>query len=88
MVSMADLLPCLDPSGRFGIDSERGNRLIQNGLVDLVAFGRPFIANPDLPICFAAGAPLTKTDPASFYGSTEQGYNDYPTLEADRALRC
>ena len=65
-----------------GVDRERGNRLIQDGLVKLVAFGRPFIANPDLPIRFAMGASLAEADRASIYGATAQGYTDYPLLEA------
>jgi N-ethylmaleimide reductase len=64
------------------VDRERGNRLIQEGLVDLVAFGRPFIANPDLPARFAAGASLAESDRTTIYGPTAQGYTDYPSLEA------
>jgi N-ethylmaleimide reductase len=64
------------------IDCERGNRLIEEGLVDLVAFGRPFIANPDLPARFAAAAPLAKIDKATIYGASERGYTDYPPLKA------
>ncbi len=54
--------------GNVGFDRERGNRLIADGLVDLVAFGRPFIANPDLPARFVAGAPLNEVSPATIYG--------------------
>ena len=67
------------------VDRERGNRLIQQGLVNLVAFGRPFIANPDLPARFAAGAPLAELDRATIYGATAHGYTDYPSLEAAQA---
>ena len=67
--------------GNVGFDRERGNRLIEQGLVDLVAFGRPFIANPDLPARFAAGAALAEADRASIYGATAQGYTDYPPLK-------
>jgi hypothetical protein len=45
-----------------------------------VAFGKSFIANPDLPRRFAENAPLNPPDPASFYGPDEKGYNDYPAL--------
>lgn len=65
-----------------GFDRERGNRLIAEGLADLVAFGRPFIANPDLPARFAAGAPLAEPDWTRVYGATERGYTDYPALAA------
>lgn len=64
------------------IDRERGNRLIQQGLAALVAFGRPFIANPDLPARFSTGAPLAEIDRASIYGATAHGYTDYPPLQA------
>jgi N-ethylmaleimide reductase len=64
------------------VDRERGNLLIEQGLVNLVAFGRPFIANPDLPARFAMDAPLAEIDRASIYGATAQGYTDYPSLQA------
>ena len=64
--------------GNVGVDQARANRLIEEGAVDLVAFGRPFIANPDLPARFAIGAPLAEPDPATFYGDTGAGYTDYP----------
>ena len=51
------------------------------GEADAVAFGVPFIANPDLPWRFASGAPLNEPDPATFYASGAKGYIDYPTLE-------
>ena len=63
------------------IDRERGNRLIEEGLADMVAFGRPFIANPDLPERFAAGAPLAEVDWDTVYASGPAGYTDYPALE-------
>ena len=50
------------------------------GAADLVAFGRLFLANPDLPARFAQGAPLNTPDPDTFYGGDERGYTDYPTL--------
>ena len=46
-----------------------------------MAFGRPFIANPDLVARFRAGASLNKPDRETFYGGQEKGYTDYPTLE-------
>jgi N-ethylmaleimide reductase len=64
------------------IDRARGNRLIEAGLVDMVAFGRPFIANPDLPARFAADAPLAEVDWPKVYGSTAEGYTDYPAFQA------
>ncbi|WP_295433781.1 alkene reductase [uncultured Thiodictyon sp.] len=47
---------------------------------DLIAFGRPFIANPDLVERLRRNAPLTEPDQATFYGGDEQGYTDYPVL--------
>ncbi|HEY9621743.1 MAG TPA: alkene reductase [Crinalium sp.] len=61
---------------------ERGNAALADGKADLIAYGRPFIANPDLPERFAKGAPLNEPDVATFYGGTEKGYTDYPFLAA------
>ncbi|MEG0003873.1 MAG: alkene reductase, partial [Comamonas sp.] len=47
---------------------------------DLFAFGRPFIANPDLVERLQTGAPLAALDPKTLYGGGAQGYTDYPTL--------
>ncbi|MFD3206288.1 alkene reductase [Pseudomonas sp. LS_2] len=67
-------------AGRY--TAERGARLIESGLADLVAFGRPFIANPDLPARIANGWPLNPLDPATVYGGAEKGLTDYPTYSA------
>jgi N-ethylmaleimide reductase len=64
-----------------GYTRERAEAAIQSGQADLVAFGRPFIANPDLPERFRAQAPLNTPDQATFYGGGVQGYVDYPTLK-------
>ncbi|VFR20617.1 N-ethylmaleimide reductase [plant metagenome] len=64
-------------AGRY--TAERGARLVDAGLADLIAFGRPFIANPDLPARIANGWPLSPLDMATVYGGTAQGYTDYPT---------
>ena len=70
-----------------GMTRERGNGLIAAGLADLVAFGEPFIANPDLPARFAARAPIERSDRATHYTPGAPGYTDYPpyTPTADRA---
>jgi N-ethylmaleimide reductase len=47
---------------------------------DLVAFGKPFIANPDLTRRLREGAPLNPADRMTFYGGGAHGYTDYPTL--------
>jgi N-ethylmaleimide reductase len=64
------------------MDRERGNRLIAEGLADLVAFGRPYIANPDLVQRFAANAPLAGVDWETVYVSGPHGYSDYPTYQS------
>jgi N-ethylmaleimide reductase len=64
------------------IDQARANRLIGEGLADLVAFGRPFIANPDLVARFENGAPLAPVDQETVYGETLRGYTDYPPFPA------
>jgi N-ethylmaleimide reductase len=63
------------------IDAERGNRLIAEGLADLVAFGRPFIANPDLVERLKTGAPLAEIDWKTVYASGPEGYSDYPAFD-------
>ncbi|MNO02444.1 N-ethylmaleimide reductase [compost metagenome] len=50
------------------------------GKADAVAFGVPFIANPDLPARLAADAPLNAANPQTFYGRGPVGYIDYPRL--------
>jgi 2,4-dienoyl-CoA reductase-like NADH-dependent reductase (Old Yellow Enzyme family) len=59
------------------------------GEADAVAFGKLFIANPDLPERFASGAALNPPDPQTFYSGGAAGYTDYPPLArgADPALR-
>ncbi len=60
--------------------ADRGNRLVAEGLADLVAFGRPYIANPDLIERIAAGAPFAEIDWSTVYTNGPQGYSDYPAL--------
>ncbi|WP_454885771.1 alkene reductase [Sphingomonas oryzagri] len=54
---------------------------VASGLADAIAFGRPFIANPDLPARIAHGLPLAKPDVATFYSQGPEGYTDYPAAE-------
>ncbi|MDC7715513.1 alkene reductase [Vogesella sp. LYT5W] len=63
-----------------GYTVDKAERLIGAGLIDAVAFGRPFIANPDLPARFARGAELNPPRPETFYGGGAEGYTDYPAL--------
>jgi N-ethylmaleimide reductase len=64
-----------------GYDRERAQADLDGGLGDLVAFGRPFLANPDLVQRLRQGAELNQPDFGSFYTPGEKGYTDYPTLE-------
>jgi N-ethylmaleimide reductase len=61
---------------------ERGNHLIEAGLADSIAFGRPYIANPDLPERFLVGAPLNKVSWPTVYASGPAGYTDYPAMQS------
>lgn len=63
-------------------DKARGNAAIASGHADAVAYGVPFIANPDLVERFRVDAPLNEADANSFYGGSEKGYIDYPFLKA------
>lgn len=63
-----------------GFDRTRGNAVIAAGHADLVAFGVPFIANPDLVARLRSDAPLNKPDPSTFYGVGPKGYTDYKVL--------
>ena len=60
---------------------------IAAGAADAVAFGRNFIANPDLPKRLAMGAELNRYHRESFYGGTERGYTDYPFLAQEAAIK-
>ena len=62
-----------------GYTLELANQALEQG-ADLVAFGRAFISNPDLPQRLRTGAALNVPDRATWYGGTAKGYTDYPTL--------
>jgi N-ethylmaleimide reductase len=64
----------------MGYTAAEASAAIGAGLLDAVAFGQAFLANPDLPARIAAGAPLQAADPATFYTPGPVGYIDYPTL--------
>lgn len=63
-----------------GYDAGRADDDLAAGRADLIAVGRPFLANPDLPRRWQAGAPLNTPDESTFYTAGEQGYTDYPAL--------
>ncbi|AMV48483.1 alkene reductase [Paraburkholderia caribensis] len=58
---------------------ESGNSDLASGRADIIAFGRDFIANPDLPLRLLRGLPLAERRPSDWYGPDEKGYIDYPT---------
>ena len=63
-----------------GYDARSGHAAIASGEADLVAFGVPFLANPDLPARYRRSAALNAPDQATFYAGEEKGYIDYPAL--------
>jgi N-ethylmaleimide reductase len=69
-----------------GFDPESAKAIIQKGHADLVAFGRHFIANPDLPERIKNGWSLNAYDRSTFYGGGDQGYVDYPFHESLEVL--
>ncbi|WP_250486483.1 alkene reductase [Caballeronia sp. GaOx3] len=64
-----------------GFDGASAESILQSGDADLVAFGRHFIANPDLPERLRKHLPLNRYDRATFFGGTDAGYTDYPFLD-------
>jgi len=65
-----------------GYDASRAHGVIGEGIADLVAFGVPYIANPDLPVRLENGWPLNEADRETFYGGGEKGYTDYPIYQS------
>jgi N-ethylmaleimide reductase len=61
---------------------------VANGDASLIAFGRQFIANPDLPKRIELGLPLNRYDRSTFYGFDTRGYTDYPTYEASELAQA
>jgi len=64
-----------------GFTKESAEAILASGNADAVAFGKLFIANPDLPKRFATGAKLNEWDSSTFYGGNAKGYTDYPALD-------
>ena len=65
-----------------GFDGPRARAALRAGEADLIAFGRPYIANPDLPERLRRDGPFNPPDPETFYGGGARGYTDYPALDA------
>jgi len=68
-----------------GYDFALATKVLAEGAADLIAFGKPFISNPDLVERLRRGAPLNEWDKATFYGGGAKGYTDYPTLQTEPA---
>ena len=66
------------------VQSSAEQRLME-GIADAISFGRPFLANPDLPERLRTGAPLNAPEVRTFYSQGPEGYLDYPTLQEQRA---
>lgn len=64
-----------------GYDGPSGERAITDGRADAIAYGRAFLANPDLPKRLELRRPLNEPDQSTFYGGTERGYIDYSTWD-------
>jgi N-ethylmaleimide reductase len=61
-----------------GYDPETAEQALIDGRADIIAFGRPFLANPDLPRRIRDGLSLNTPDPSTFFGGDQRGYVDYP----------
>jgi N-ethylmaleimide reductase len=61
-------------------DRNKGNTVLDENMADLVAYGKPYISNPDLVERFAAKADIAHWDESTFYTTGSKGYTDYPTL--------
>ena len=67
-----------------GYDRDLALEAVASGRADMVAYGRPYIANPDLAERLRRDAPLNQGDSKTYYGGGREGYTDYPNL-ADEA---
>ncbi len=68
-----------------GFDKQRAEQYLQQGKADLIGFGRPYIANPDLVERMVNDWPLNQVDRATMYGGDEKGYTDYPVWSDTQA---
>ena len=69
-------------AGRY--NAEKAAKMLNDGLADMIGFGRPFIANPDLVTRLRNGYPLAAHDPNTLFGGAEKGLLDYPTYEQSK----
>jgi 2,4-dienoyl-CoA reductase-like NADH-dependent reductase (Old Yellow Enzyme family) len=90
-IPTAPVSPVMRPrySGKIILNSDydgpRARARMAEGIADGIAFGRPFISNPDLVHRIAVGAPLSPGDIDTFYSGDARGYVDYPTLDEAKA---
>lgn len=70
-----------------GYTAETAEAALQAGLADLIAFGKPYIANPDLTERFRLGIPLTAGDPGTYYQGGDEGYTDYPSADPAQRIK-
>ncbi len=66
-----------------GFNGESAEAILRSGDADLIAFGRHFIANPDLPKRLRHNLPLNEYDRETFFGRTAVGYTDYPFYDEE-----
>ena len=71
-----------------GFDKARANAALAQGRADLIAFGKPFIGNPDLVTRLYLDTPLNAANRETFYGGGDQGYTDYPLLRTVEPDSC
>lgn len=71
-----------------GYTADRAEHILNQGLADLIAFGRPFIANPDLVARFRLNIPLATGDKATYYEGGDEGYIDYPAVTNEAGICC
>jgi N-ethylmaleimide reductase len=67
-----------------GFELDEAEEWLRTDKADLIAFGRKFLANPDLPERFRLGVDLNVDDPTTYYGGDGKGYTDYPTLDQEK----
>jgi N-ethylmaleimide reductase len=67
-----------------GFDHDHAEQWLEESKADLIALGRKFLANPDLPERFKEHKPLNADDPSTYYGGGAKGYTDYPSLAQER----
>lgn len=70
----------------MGYSFDEASETLGQDQADAVAFGVPFIANPDLVARFRQGAPLNEPRPETFYTPGDEGYNDYPLMQEQQAV--